>query len=41
MFAGLIVLGIPGEAALKAIGSGTSQLRDDAPSVSSSAWPRP
>jgi hypothetical protein len=33
MFAGMIVLGLPGEAALKAIGSGTSQLRDDAPSV--------
>ena len=33
MFAGMIVLGLPGEAALKAIGSGTSELRDDAPSV--------
>ena len=33
MFAGMIVLGLPGEAALKAIGSGTSELRDDAPSI--------
>ena len=33
MFAGMIVLGLPGEAALKAIGSGTSALRDDAPSL--------
>ena len=33
MFAGMIVLGLPGESALKAIGSGTSELRDDAPSV--------
>ena len=33
MFAGMIVLGLPGEAALKAIGSGTSELRDDAPAV--------
>jgi len=33
MVAGMIVLGIPGEATLQAIGSGTSQLRDDAPSV--------
>ena len=33
MFAGMIVLGLPGEAALKALGSGTSELRDDAPAV--------
>ena len=33
MFAGMIVLGIPGEAALQAIGSGTSQLRHDAPAI--------
>jgi hypothetical protein len=33
MFAGMIVLGLPGEAALKAIGSGTSELRNDAPSI--------
>ena len=33
MFAGMIVLGLPGEAALKAIGSGTSELRDDAPAI--------
>ena len=33
MFAGMIVLGLPGEAALKAIGSGTSVLRHDAPSL--------
>ena len=33
MFAGMIALGLPGEAALKAIGSGTSELRDGAPSV--------
>src|SRR5215203_5514486 len=33
MFAGMLVLGLPGEAALKAIGSGTSVLRDDAPSL--------
>ena len=33
MFAGMIVLGLPGEAALRAIGSGTSELRDDVPSV--------
>jgi hypothetical protein len=33
MFAGMIVLGVPGEAALKAMGSGTSELRHDAPSV--------
>jgi len=31
MFAGMIVLGIPGEAALQAIGSGTSKLRHDGP----------
>jgi hypothetical protein len=33
MFAGMIILGLPGEAALRAIGSGTSELRDDAPAV--------
>ena len=33
MFDGMIVLGIPGEAALKAIGSGTSELRHDAPAI--------
>ena len=33
MFAGMIVLGLPGEAALKALGSGTSELREDAPAV--------
>ena len=33
MFAGMIVLGLPGEAALNAVGSGTSELRYDAPSV--------
>ena len=33
MFAGMLALGLPGEAALQAIGSGTSQLRDDAPSL--------
>ena len=33
MFAGMIVLGLPGEAALKALGSGTAELRDDAPAV--------
>ena len=33
MFAGMIVLGIPGEAALQAIGSGTSKLRHDAPAL--------
>src|SRR5215208_6167415 len=33
MFAGMIVLGVPGEAALHAIGSGTSELRDDAPAL--------
>jgi hypothetical protein len=33
MFAGMIVLGVPGEAALRAIGSGTSELRHDAPAV--------
>jgi hypothetical protein len=30
MFAGMIVLGLPGEAALHAIGSGTSELRETA-----------
>ena len=33
MLAGMIVLGIPGEAALQAIGSGTSKLRHDAPAL--------
>jgi hypothetical protein len=33
MFAGMIVLGLPGEAALTAMGSGTSELRGDAPAV--------
>src|SRR4051812_3411008 len=33
MFAGMVVLGLPGEAALKAMGSGTPELRNDAPSI--------
>jgi len=33
MFAGMLVLGLPGEAALQAIGSGTSELRHEAPSL--------
>jgi len=33
MFAGMIVLGLPGEAALQALGSGTSVLRHEAPSL--------
>ena len=33
MFAGMIVLGLPGEAALKALDSGSSELRADAPAV--------
>ena len=33
MFAGMIVLGLPGEAALRALGSGTSELTNDAPAV--------
>ena len=33
MFAGMIVLGLPGEAALQAMGSGTAELTDDAPAV--------
>ena len=33
MFAGMIVLGVPGEAALHAIGSGTSELRATAPAT--------
>src|SRR5215218_8163974 len=33
MFAGMLVLGLPGEAALQAIGSGTSVLRHEAPSL--------
>ena len=39
MFAGMIVLGLPGEAALQAIGSGTSELRETLPPASSSGWP--
>ena len=33
MFAGMIVLGIPGEAALRAVGYSSSQLHADAPAV--------
>ena len=33
MFAGMLVLGLPGEAALKSMGSGTSELRGDAPAL--------
>jgi hypothetical protein len=33
MFAGMIVLGVPGEAALHAMGSGTSELRETAPAT--------
>ena len=33
MFAGMLALGLPGEAVLQAMGSGTSQLQDDAPSL--------
>ena len=33
MFAGMIVLGLPGEAALQALGSGTSELTHDAPAI--------
>jgi hypothetical protein len=33
MFAGMLVLGLPGEAALHAIGSGTSELRETAPAT--------
>jgi hypothetical protein len=33
MFAGMIVLGIPGEAALRALGTSTSQLKADAPAL--------
>src|SRR5215213_1796670 len=33
MVAGMIVLGLPGEAALHAMGSGTSELRETAPAV--------
>jgi hypothetical protein len=33
MFAGMIILGIPGEAGLKAIGTSTTELHDDAPAV--------
>src|SRR3954465_14529115 len=33
MFAGMLVLGLPGEAALHAIGSGTAELRETAPAT--------
>lgn len=33
MFAGMIVLGIPGEAALRAVGTSSSELQADAPAV--------
>jgi flagellar biosynthetic protein FliP len=33
MFAGMIVLGVPGEAALRALGSSSSQLQADAPAL--------
>jgi len=33
MFAGMIVLGLPGEAGLHALGTSTSELHDDAPAV--------
>ena len=33
MFAGMLVLGLPGEAALQVIGSGTSELRETAPAT--------
>src|SRR3954447_700532 len=33
MFAGMVVLGIPGEAALRAIGDSSSELQADAPAV--------
>ena len=33
MFAGMLVLGLPAEAALQAVGSGTSELSHDAPAV--------
>ena len=33
MFAGMLVLGVPGEAALHAMGSGTSELRETAPAT--------
>ena len=33
MFAGMLVLGLPGEAALHAIGSGTSELQETAPAT--------
>jgi hypothetical protein len=33
MFLGMLVLGVPGEAALRAIGSSSSQLSDDAPAL--------
>ena len=33
MFAGMVVLGLPGEAGLQALGSSTAELRDDAPSL--------
>jgi hypothetical protein len=33
MFVGMIALGLPAETALHAVGTGTSELRDDAPAV--------
>jgi hypothetical protein len=33
MFLGMLVLGLPGEAALRAIGTSSSQLSDDAPAL--------
>jgi hypothetical protein len=33
MFAGMVVLGIPGEGLLRAIGSSSSELQDNAPAV--------
>jgi hypothetical protein len=33
MVAGMIVLGIPGEAALRAVGSGSAELRDETPAI--------
>src|SRR3954451_24583003 len=33
MFGGMVVLGVPGEAALRAVGSSSSELRADAPAL--------
>jgi hypothetical protein len=33
MFLGMVILGVPGELALQALGSGTSELRADAPAL--------